>query len=407
MSRILIWSPNYAPELTGIPPLVTDAAEFLAARGHRVRVFTALPNYPERIIRPTFRGSFWRSDWHGDVVVHRSWLRVRPGERFSDKVLYEATFTAFSAPRVALGIRTADVIVCLVPTLTSAAAAAALRRLASPSTRFVVWVQDLVLRAATSVVGESRIATRALRAAGTLERAAFVSADRVIACSPDFGDHIVARGVDPAKLYVLPNWVDTESIHPRKNGHANRTRFLYAGNIGYTQGLETLLQAARLVQDVIDVKIVGDGNQAAEIRRLSAAIDNVEITGLVSNEVFPDLLASADVDLVIQKRVGAGANMPSKVATYLASGKPILAAIDPNTEAARMLKRSGAAILVPPESPGDLAAAMKRLRDPQLRESLGRSGREFAERSLSKARLLPEFETAVLSDENKCTPQRT
>ena len=398
MSHLLIWSPNYAPELTGIPPLVTDAAEFLGARGHRVEVVTALPNYPERVIRAEYRGSLWRTDRHGDVVVHRSWLRVRPGERFFDKALYETTFTALSAPRVARRIRTTDVIVCLVPTLTSAAAAAALRRLAAPSTRLVVWVQDLVLRAATSVIGDSRIATRAVRAAGTLERAAFVSADRVIACSAEFGSHIVARGADPDKLTVLPNWVDTESIRPRKsNGRPGRTRFLYAGNIGYTQGLETLLEAARLVHDIAEVRVVGDGNQATAIRRLSAAIDNVEVTGLVPNEEFPDLLASADVNMVVQRRIGAGANLPSKIGPYLASGRPILAAIDPSTEAARVLERSGGAIIVPPESPGDLAAVMERLHgDPQLRENLGRFGRKYAERSLSKTRLLPEFEAVVL-----------
>ena len=88
-------------------------------------------------------------------------------------------------------------------------------------------------------------------------------------------------------------------------------------------------------------------------------------------------------------------------AAYLASGKPILAAIDPRTEAARVLERSGGAILVPPESPGDLAVAMERLHDhPELRHALGRSGREFAERSLSKTRLLPEFEAAVLGSDS-------
>ena len=59
MSRILLWSPNYAPEPTGIPPLVTDAAEWLAERGHRVEVVTAVPNYPERSIHPEYRRSLF------------------------------------------------------------------------------------------------------------------------------------------------------------------------------------------------------------------------------------------------------------------------------------------------------------------------------------------------------------
>ncbi len=87
MSGILIWSPNYTPELTGIPPLVTDACGWLATRGHEVEVVTALPNYPQRRIDPAYRGNLWRSEVLDGVEVHRSWLRVRQGESFVDKVL--------------------------------------------------------------------------------------------------------------------------------------------------------------------------------------------------------------------------------------------------------------------------------------------------------------------------------
>jgi colanic acid biosynthesis glycosyl transferase WcaI len=401
--RIVLWSPNYAPELTGIPPLVTDAAEWLAARGHEVEVVTAVPNYPERVIHEEYRGALWRSETQGAVRVHRSWLHVKPAETFTDKALYEASFTAFSLPRIARRIRSADVVVCVVPTLTSAAASAVLRGLARGSPRLVVWVQDLVLQAAASVVRKGRATRVALKAATALEQVAFSSADKIITCSAEFRGHLVARGADPRSLVVLPNWVDTDAIRPRgSNGRNGRTRFLYTGNIGYTQGLETLLEAAHLAEGVAEVRIAGDGNQATRIRKLSAIIGNVEVSGLVPNEEFPDLLASANVDVVLQRRIGAGANLPSKIGTYLASGKPILAAVGPGTEAARVLERSGGAILVPPESPEDLAAAMERLHgDPQLQDALGRSGREFAERSLSRTRLLPEFEAAVLGTDGR------
>ena len=95
--------------------------------------------------------------------------------------------------------------------------------------------------------------------------------------------------------------------------------------------------------------------------------------------------SSADVHIVLQRGVAAGANLPSKIAPYLASGRPIVASIDPTTPAARLLEESGAAILVPPESPDALARAMQRLAaDRGLRETLGASGRRFAEERLSK-----------------------
>ena len=140
MSRLLIWSPNYAPELIGIPPLVTDAAEWLVGRDHELDVITAFPNYPERRIQPGYRGAIWRSATENGVRVHRSWLKVRPAERFLDKALYEASFAAFSLPRVLARVRPAEVVVCVVPSLVAAALAASTVH----SRRLVLWVQDLV-----------------------------------------------------------------------------------------------------------------------------------------------------------------------------------------------------------------------------------------------------------------------
>src|SRR5919106_4572263 len=111
--RILIWSPNYAPELTGIPPLVTDAAEWLASRGHAVRVVTAFPNYPSRRIDADYRGAIWRTERRNGIRVERSWLRVRPAEAFIDKVAYELTFASFSLPFALRAGARSDVLVCV------------------------------------------------------------------------------------------------------------------------------------------------------------------------------------------------------------------------------------------------------------------------------------------------------
>ena len=202
-----------------------------------------------------------------------------PGERFIDKIVYETTFTAFSLPRVARRVRGADVLVCVVPALTAAASAAALRRVAGRSTRLVMWIQDLVLQAGLSVGAAGRGSQAALRFGGLLERAAFRAADRIIVCNPEFTAHVVACGANPEAVTALPNWVDTEAIVPvTPNGNRTSTRFLHTGNIGYTQGLETLLDAARIVGKPVAVHIVGEGNRAGQIRELAADIDNVTVS---------------------------------------------------------------------------------------------------------------------------------
>ena len=136
------------------------------------------------------------------------------------------------------------------------------------------------------------------------------------------------------------------------------------------------LDAARIAGDGISIEIVGAGNASATVHRVSAAVPNVTVRPPVDRRDYPNLLASADVQLVIQRRISAGANLPSKIATSMASGRPLLASIDPATPAADVLRESGGAILVDPESPPLLAEGMKRLAaDSELRSRLGAKAR--------------------------------
>ena len=187
--------------------------------------------------------------------------------------------------------------------------------------------------------------------------------------------------------------MDTDEISARPkspNGHA--TRFLYAGNLGYTQGLGTAIEAARDVDD-IELQLVGAKRGYRRSRDVGWDRDRLAARAAPP---APARCPSADVQLVLQRRVAAGANLPSKIATYLASGRPVLAAIDPSTPAAALLRESGGAVLVPPEDPRSLAAAMAALRDdlPDV-PSWGSEG-AFAERRLSSEVLLPQLEAAIL-----------
>ncbi len=397
MSRLLVWSPNYAPELTGIPPLVTDACRWLAARGHEVEVVTALPNYPQRRIDPAYRGRLWRSDVLDGVDVHRSWLRVRPGESFVDKALYEASFTALSLPRVIRRARRADVLVCVVPSLLAAAASAGLARSGGP--RLVLWWQDLVLTAARALDGLGPFAVRALRGAQAAERVALRAADRVVSCSPGFVDYLVAQGGRPERIVTVPNWVDTDWITPTEPVASEVTRVLYAGNLGYTQGFETAIEAMRLLPAEVELELVGDGNAAEHVRRLVKDMPRVHVRPPVPRGEFPALLATAHVQLVLQRRVGAGANLPSKIGPYLASGRPVVASIDPATAAGDLLAESGGALIVPAEDPVALAEALRRLHDDRgLRTELAQRGRAYAERILGRQAALARLEREFLGD---------
>jgi colanic acid biosynthesis glycosyl transferase WcaI len=396
VSRILIWSPNYAPEPTGIPPLVTDAAEWLVGRGHSVDVVTAVPNYPERRIHSEYQGVLFRSERLNGVNVHRSWLRARPERSFADKALYELTISTFALPNALRFTRRADALVCVVPTLLAATYAAGLARVLNK--RLVLWVQDLVLSAAQSV-GVGAGASRILSAAKRLEQAAVRAADAVVVCSPGFRQYLIDGGADARRIDAIYNWADVDLIAPSApHSNGGPVRFLYAGNLGYTQGFETLVDAARIGGDNLSVEIVGAGNAADNVDRLAADVSNITVRApVVDRRDYAALLVSADVQLVIQRRISAGANLPSKIATSLASGRPVLASIDETTPAGHVLRESGGALLVEPEAPASLAAAMKRLAaDSELRARLGANGRAYAERRLAKVPALERLEAVVL-----------
>jgi colanic acid biosynthesis glycosyl transferase WcaI len=351
-----------------------------------------VPSYPERRIHDGYGGRLYLTERRGDVLVHRSWLRVRPNEGFVDKALYELTASTLALPRVVKRLGQNDVLVCVVPTVLAATYATLLPR----RPRVVLWVQDLIAAAARSLeLGPA--ARRALAPIAALERFAARRADSVIVCSPGFRDHFVASGVDPARIEVLYNWADLECIVSEPQRSQNGAlRVLYAGNVGYTQGFDTLVAAAAIAGAAVEVDIVGAGNAAGDVTRATQDVPNVRMRPPVPAQDFAKLLAAHDVHLVLQRRVGAGANLPSKIATYLASGRPVVASIDPATPAAQLLRESGGALLVEPESPRELAQAMLELRErPELRRELGANGRAFAEARLGKEVALNRFEEIV------------
>src|SRR5207245_2352766 len=114
---------------------------------------------------------------------------------------------------------------------------------------------------------------------------------------------------------------------------------------------ETLLAAVDAVAPAVELEIVGEGNARRRVEALAERVPTARIRDPVPEEELVPLLRSALAHVLTQRRISAGVNLPSKIATYLASGRPIIAALDPETAAAELLRRSGGALLVEPEDP--------------------------------------------------------
>lgn len=399
--RIVFWSPNYAPEWSGIPPLITDACDALAAHGHDVSVVCALPNYPERRIYDGYRRRIWVREWRGDVCLTRTWLRVKPAESAADKALYELSFVATSTPPALWLSTSADVVICVVPTVGTAVVASLMRALTRPSRhgpKVAIWFQDIVGRAALSVGGSGVIRSIASSVASWTEIVAARLSDRVIVCSPGFEEILSRAGIPKEKISVVLNWVNTNEItavpEPPANG---MIEVLYAGNFGYTQGFSTLAKAMSRV-DGIRVRLVGAGNALGEVQKLVSESDGrMVLSKPVPRGQLSELLANHHAHLVLQRSIASGANLPSKIATYLASGRPVVASMDESTPGARLLAESGAAFCVPPEDPAALADALSRLKVRAIREQMGLKARRFAVERFEASHLLSQLESSILA----------
>jgi colanic acid biosynthesis glycosyl transferase WcaI len=204
-------------------------------------------------------------------------------------------------------------------------------------------------------------------------------------------------------VHVIPNFVDTEWIRPLPHENSYRAEFglsgkrvvMYAGNVGLSQALNLLLDAAVDLADESDVVFVINGGGVArpELERRARGLDNVRFVDMQPKARLPQVLAAADIHVVPLRRGLAWSSVPSKLYSILAAGRPIVASIDAGTEVARTVERAAAGLSVPPDDPETFTKAVRRLLDDAGdREAMGTSGRRFVEGWASPAAVAEAYE---------------
>ena len=190
-------------------------------------------------------------------------------------------------------------------------------------------------------------------------------------------------GVSDAGVRIVPVGADDRLFHPQANATeatsgGSKLRILFYGNMIPLQGVDTIVRAAHLLRDDPDVtfEIVGAGQVLDTVRSLAddLDVDNVNFTPRLPYHQLPSEIARADVLLgIFGDTSKAGRVVPNKVYQAMAMGAAI---ITRDSAAARELLRDGeSALLIPPADPDALAIAIRRLRDPALRERLGAAAR--------------------------------
>jgi colanic acid biosynthesis glycosyl transferase WcaI len=403
--RLIVLCPHFDPDTAPTGRVMSRIVGELVGRGHQIHVVTSLPWYRAHRVEAGWTGRLTRAERTPWGTIRR--VYPFPGGDRRDLLRRTLGFVAFSALAGWAGLgaggwfRRADAVIAMSPPLTMGVTG----RLVAWSHRapLVFNIQDVFPDAAvrTGAITNRRV----IAVASWLERLSYRLADAVTVLSDDLQTNVTGKlPIDrAATVRTIPNFVDTERIRPADRMTAYRAELgigaepvlLYAGNIGFSQSVELVIEAARRLPR-ISVVINGDGSALAQLRRSAEGLTNVHFGGFLPDARLPELLATGDVHAIPLRAGLAAVSVPSKTYSSLAAGRPIVAAIDPGTVVPTILAEAGAGIAVPPGDSERFAAAVDELTsDLERARQMGARGREWVVRAASPAAVAEAYERLV------------
>ena len=385
--KVCFFNRSYWPDQAATGQLLTDLAEDLVSRyGTEVTVVAGRSlnaSHEERGwgVRPVSREA------HRGVAIHRAnGTRMRPARfvaRASNYVSYFAAATVAS-----FGVGRPDVVVSMTdPPIVGLAALWTARRTGA---RFVFLCEDIFPEVASLIEDFHNTALNA--SLDRINRYLLRRADGIIALGDRMRRRLVEeKGADPARVHVIHNWADCDAIVPgpkdnafaRAHGLVDRFVVMHSGNVGLSQNLDVLLEAADRLRskDRLTIAIVGDGSTRQALEALAAArgLTNVRFFPYQPKALLHESFAAADAFLVSLKGGLEGFIVPSKVYGILAAGRPYIAATDPSSEAAAIARDGQCGLVAAPGDPAALADAIATMYDhPAATKEMGERARRVA-----------------------------
>jgi colanic acid biosynthesis glycosyl transferase WcaI len=408
--RILIYSANFAPEPTGIGKYSGDMAQWLADRGHEVRVVAAPPYYPAwKVGRGYAWPPFRREDWRGvDVWRAPLWVPKSPGG--VARIAHLLSFALSSFPIMLWQIFwRPDLVFTVAPAFVCTPTALLTARLC----RAKAWLhlQDFEIDVAFRFgLLKGRLLQRVVL---RMERWILQRFDAVSTISGRMVERLLTKGVARDRTRYFPNWVEVAGTRAMaaKNDYRNELGIpndavvaLFSGSLAGKQGLMVIPSAAGLLKDCANIVflICGDGIMKDRLERAVAGLANVRLLPLQPSERLAELLATADIHLLPQSPDAADLVLPSKLSGMLVSGRPVIATCNPGTEISEIVAQCG--LIVAPQDGAALARAICKLADDtELRLELGRRARQYAESNFERDAVL-DVMFGTLETEVPCVP---
>ena len=384
--RIVFYNRSYYPDFGATGQLLTELCEDLVARfGFEVTVIAGLPLASETALPPMRWFAPVRRETRNGVTILRAWGTALPNQRLTGRI---ANYISYFSSSILASFRTggADIVVSL--TDPPIVALPAMANASMQRARFVFLCQDVFPEVVRLLEGFQNRRIEAVL--GAISRLTVRRADAIIALGETMKRRLVeGKGATPAKIRIIHNWSDAAAIVPgpkdnpfsRAHGLADKFVVMHSGNVGMSQDVDALLDVAERVRDLPDVviAIVGEGSRKQHLQQEAARrqLSNVLFLPYQPKAGLIDSFAAADMFIVSLKRGLAGYIVPSKLYGILVAGRPFVAAIEADSEAAQIARDHDCGIVVGPGDRDGIAAAVRQLRaDPERRRVLAAHARE-------------------------------
>lgn len=402
--RILLINEYFPPDTSATAKMAALVATALSER-HEVTVLAGRPSYDPDERYPF---AFLRREQHDRIRIERVGSTDYPRHQMPKRVANYLSYSTLAFAR-ALSVDADLVLAMTDPPFAGILGATIARMKRVP---FVYNIRDLYPEMA---VGGDIVRPRAwVRFWERLHRAALREAARVIVLGEDMRDRVVSKGVEPNRAAVVRDGAslpipEADPNHPAIREIRGRGDFivLHAGNLGFYGAWPTLLNAARILpQNGIRFVFVGDGANRNDLEKASEDCPIVQFLPFRPANEIPCVLAAGDVHVVTIRRGLDGVIVPSKLYSILAAGRPVLAVAPEGADVARIIRREGCGLVVDPDKPSEVAAAVQFLKnDPALLALMGRRAREAA-RQFARADELRKFVKIVEEATNISSSQR-
>jgi len=386
----------YPPEPCAAANRISALAHALAAAGHEVRVYTGMPSFPDGIVAPAYRGRRHAVERDGGVTVERVATYARGSRRAAQRIANWLSVSAGIAARIVAVRERFDLIVVSSPPITLAlpALAAAFAHRAP----LVVDVRDVWPEIAVKM-GSWPPGSPIARIVGRAADALYARAALVSVVTETARREVVARGVDPAKIVLVPNGFDPvePAAEPPVLPVPGVRDVVYVGNMGLATGLDVVLDAAASMRERSDVRFVLIGG-GADAPRLRARVEREDVRNVLFTGPLPResaLRALADAELTVVPLVASIVDsIPTKLFDAMALGTPIV--LSAGGEAKALVERAGAGVTVAPGDAGALARAIgQALADDAARVRLRAAGPAFVRANYDRAALMSAFAARI------------